>query len=180
MPKVRCENIIPAQQIQTAKNLLTAADCHLLRITKHPSNYVIGHSLPEAYHLGLLESNFDVKRVVPQPFKLFIGTRRYIPDCYFEEKGEDVLEHFVLAENWLYMARTLWNARRIDTEAAELEILDRTYDGENCFGDFVQYGDRVNFCENEIAIFRLAYRNMLCLKLSKREINNETEVLPCH
>ena len=217
MPKVRCENIIPAQQIQTAKNLLTAAVCHLLRITKHPSNYVIGHSLPEAYHLGLLESNFDVKRVVPQPFKLFIGTRRYIPDCYFEEKGrpvvvelkpkgtdfehiarpvseylsrkgiefrmvwnEDVLEHFVLAENWLYMARTLWNARRIDTEAAELEILDRTYDGENCFGDFVQYGDRVNFCENEIAIFRLAYRNMLCLKLSEREINNETEVLPCH
>ena len=91
MPKVRCENIIPAQQIQSAKNLLTAADCHLLRITKHPSNHVICHSLPEAIHLGLLESNFDVKQVVPQPFKLFIGTRRYIPDCYFEEKGRPVV-----------------------------------------------------------------------------------------
>lgn len=217
MPKVRCENLIPAQQIQSAQKLLTAANSHLLRITKHPSGYVVCHSPAEVAHLGLLESKFEVQRVVPQPFKLFIGTRRYIPDCYFEENGrpvvvelkpkghdfehierpvrdyfsrkgiefrmvwnEDVLDNFVLAENWLYMARTLWNARRIDTEVAEGEVLERIYDGETRFGDYVQYGDRVSFCENEIAIFRLAYRNMLSLGLAKSEISNDTEVTTCH
>ena len=217
MPKVRSDNIIPTQQIQTSKKLLTAADCHILRITKHPSDYVLTHSLSEAVHLGLLESRIEVKNVIPQPFKLFIGNRRYIPDCYFEENGrpvvvelkpkgfkfdhigrpvteyllrkgiefrmvwnEDVLEKFTLADNWLYMARTLWNARRIETESAEREVLERIYDGDNRFGDFVRYGDRVNFCENEIAIFKLAYKNMLSLNLDQKEINNDTEILLCH
>lgn len=215
--KIRTDNLKPEQQLVDAKRLLTGADCRLFRIHKYKQNYAVTHSWSERNFLGYLESRQEVTDVVPQPFKFFVGNRRYIPDCYFRENGrpvvvelkpkgtefdhisipvsqflskkgiefrmvwnEDIEKHQQLAENWLYMARTLWNARDIETDVAEAAVLERLLDGEDRFGDFVYYGDRINTCETEIAIFRLAYLHKLKMDLNESILSNDTEILLCH
>lgn len=217
MKKVRSDSLIPTQQTKDALKLLRSADCYIQWITKYLREPVICHSWPEVVHLGYLESQLKISNVVPQPFKLFVGTRRYIPDCYFEDAGkpivvelkprdsdnfdhirepveeyfrhhgiefrmiwnEDVLEHQVLAENWLYIARLLCNAQTVDSDRAELKLLDQLYDSPKTLGDIIDYGDRAGACQDEVAIYRLAKRGKVQLELASEAINNQTKVSLC-
>lgn len=78
---------IPAQQTQVAKKLLRSADCYQQRFLKF-NEVGIFHSYAEYIHAAILESDSAVSVFVPQPYKLMVGQRRYIPDCYFVKNGE--------------------------------------------------------------------------------------------
>lgn len=84
--KIKSKKLKIKQQIKTAKKLLRSADCYLQYFIKFP--YLgIFHSYPELIHAALLEANPEVPNFVPQPMKLHVGNRRYIPDCYYTEYG---------------------------------------------------------------------------------------------
>lgn len=93
--------------------------------------------------------------------------------------NEDILEHQALAENWLYIARLLCNADTVDSERAELKLLELLYDSPKALGEIIDYGDRAGTCEDEVAIYRLAKRGKVDLELAFEAINNETRVSLC-
>lgn len=82
---VKAKNLIPHQQ-ESAKNILRSADCYQQKFIKFP-HIGIFHSYAELLHAALLEANSEVSAFVPQPFLLYVGNRRYPPDCYYTEQG---------------------------------------------------------------------------------------------
>lgn len=78
---------IPVQQEQIARNLLRSADCYQQRFIKF-DGVGIYHSYAEYIHAAILESDISISAFVPQPYKLMIGRRRYVPDCYFVKHGK--------------------------------------------------------------------------------------------
>lgn len=79
-PNISANDLIPRQQ-KTSINFEIACDFHQRVMIKHPrlSNF---HSNAELLYAGLLEGNHDVISYTPQPFTLYIGRKRYTPDCY--------------------------------------------------------------------------------------------------
>ena len=87
MTFVRSESLVPHQQQHSALKILRSADCYQQKFLKFP--YVaITHSWAELLNLALLEADVLVTSFVPQPFRLRVGKRRYIPDCFFEREGK--------------------------------------------------------------------------------------------
>lgn len=84
--------ILPKQQVNSASKILVGALCFLQRFLKFPDVGVF-HSYPELLHAALLESDPDVISFVPQPYKIMVNGRRYIPDCYVAYKDRhEVIE----------------------------------------------------------------------------------------
>jgi len=77
--------LVPSQQ-PTRRGLLQQVDCYQQRFLKYPG-IAVCHSYAEFIHLICLEMDSDVLSFVPQPFKLMINGRRYIPDCYVIRLG---------------------------------------------------------------------------------------------
>lgn len=94
MRTVRCHDmhagpggeLIPRQQWQSAKKILRSADCYVQKFIKFDGT-AICHSLAEYLHLAILESDPNVTAFVPQPFNLFVGRKRYIPDVFVTKGG---------------------------------------------------------------------------------------------
>jgi len=80
------DSLVPNQQ-DTPRGLLQQADCYLQRFIKYPG-IVVCHSYAEFIHAIWLEMDVDVTSFVPQPFKLYVHGRCYIPDCYVIHKGQ--------------------------------------------------------------------------------------------
>jgi len=76
----------PRQQ-PTPRPLETAADFYQQHMLKHPYRSDF-HAEAERLHAGLLEGDPAVSSYVPQPFRLRVGRRRYIPDCYVLRDGQ--------------------------------------------------------------------------------------------
>lgn len=77
---VVAQSLVPCQ-VPTRKKLRVATDCHEQRFVKFPFVATL-HSYSEFLYAGLLESDPKVTSFVPQPFRLRIGRRKYIPDFY--------------------------------------------------------------------------------------------------
>lgn len=80
-------NLIPVQQVRSARKTLRNTDCYQQRFVKF-DDIGIFHSYAEYLHAALLESDIDVSIFTPKPFKLKVGSRNYIPDCYFVKGGD--------------------------------------------------------------------------------------------
>lgn len=85
MPKVSGSDLTP-RQVKTSINFQIACNFHQRVMVKHPrlSNF---HSNEELLHAALLEANHAVISYTPQPFTLYVGNKRYTPDCYVLENN---------------------------------------------------------------------------------------------
>ncbi len=89
---IQQRQLIAKQQVKTASKLLKNADCYLQKFIRFPQIGIF-HSLAELLYAALLEADPDVISFVPQPFKLFVNGKRYIPDCYVAYKTKrEVIE----------------------------------------------------------------------------------------
>lgn len=80
----------PKQQVASASNILVSTNCFLQKFIKFPEIGIF-HSHAELLHAALLEANHEVISFVPQPFKLHVNGKRYIPDCYIAYKNKHVV-----------------------------------------------------------------------------------------
>ncbi|MFC3194302.1 hypothetical protein ACFODZ_08630 [Marinicella sediminis] len=80
--RIESESLTPIQQHSSAKKLNRATDYYLQRFIKFPQ-IAIFHSYPEYLHAALLEGNPLITSFVPQPFRLLVQNRRYVPDCFY-------------------------------------------------------------------------------------------------
>ena len=79
---IKSESLTPIQQHSSAKKLNRATDYYLQKFIKFPQ-IAIFHSYPEYLHAALLEGNPLITSFVPQPFRLLVQNRRYVPDCFY-------------------------------------------------------------------------------------------------
>lgn len=86
---VQCESLTPAQ-IATPLRLLRHADCYLQRGVKFPQCGIF-HSYAELLNFALCEGDSEVQILVPQPFRLTVSGRRYVPDLFMIRGGERVV-----------------------------------------------------------------------------------------
>jgi hypothetical protein len=80
-PPVRADSLEPVQQ-PTPPALATQVDYYCCQLIKHPAGLSAFHSFAEYLHAGLLEGDPAVRHLVPQPFRLRVNGRAYIPDYY--------------------------------------------------------------------------------------------------
>ena len=78
--RVKADTLEPCQQV-TSRGFKTATDFRLKFMLKHPRLSEF-HSYAEYLHAGLLEGDPHVISYTPQPYRLFVGNRRYPPDCH--------------------------------------------------------------------------------------------------
>lgn len=77
---VRCDSLIPCQQ-PTRLGLKKACSLHTQVMIKHP-HLSFFHSYAELLYAGLLEGDPTVISYTPQPYKLWLKRKPYIPDVY--------------------------------------------------------------------------------------------------
>ncbi|MCP5017655.1 MAG: hypothetical protein GY938_20645 [Ketobacter sp.] len=88
---IQWDSPIP-QQHPTPLKLRKSSDCYEFHCLKYPGVATF-HSYAEFVHALLLEANPKVVNFVPQPFKLLLNNRPYIPDVYvFTDQRIQVLE----------------------------------------------------------------------------------------
>ena len=120
-------------------------------------------------------------------FKDFEETSMHIreflkPTLYeFEHiTNESVMEREIFARNWLTISRTLVTSTDINTVAATEDVLDRLHAAESvAVGDIIDMASRVENCQAEIALFRLANLGKVHLALEHEVLNADTEVTLC-
>jgi hypothetical protein len=85
--RVSAGSLVPQQHFASI-GFLKSADIYIQQFIKYSVSLSYFHSYQEFLHAALLESDKDVERFVPQPFKLRVGSRRYTPDCFYTRKGK--------------------------------------------------------------------------------------------
>lgn len=133
---VHCDNLIPHQH-PTPLKLLKACDCYEFHCLKYPGVATF-HSFAEFIHALLLEANSSVVSFVPQPFKLRLAGRIYIPDVFvfsqdgvqiheltprgeFDSTLTDALSQFFLQHNMEF--KVISNESALDRESSALNWL---------------------------------------------------------
>jgi hypothetical protein len=119
-PRVRAKTDLKPLQQGTPLRFQKACDYHERWMMKYNASVACFHSLPELLHAAILEGDPSVETYVPQPFRLFVGNRRYTPDCYYRKAGKSyvveikphgdfnnarrvALEAFFKAQNMLFL-----------------------------------------------------------------------------
>ncbi|MFT3930976.1 MAG: hypothetical protein QM709_11855 [Spongiibacteraceae bacterium] len=82
-------SLIPAE-VPTSRKILRQADCYQQRGIKYPHRGTF-HSYAELLHFALCEGDALVTAFIPQPFKLRVCGRIYIPDAYVVRGGERIV-----------------------------------------------------------------------------------------
>ena len=77
----------PSRAIPTSRSFRVSADFFQQRFIKYPK-VAECHSYAELLYLALLEFDPHITSFTPQPKKLKINGRRYIPDCFYVRNGE--------------------------------------------------------------------------------------------
>ncbi len=94
--------------------------------------------------------------------------------------NESMFELETKAKNCLFIIRTLCNVQDVLTRNQEAELLERfTLKPNQCIGDVVQIGNRINAGLNEIALFRLIRKGKLSIT-HNQQIDLNTEVSRCN
>lgn len=101
------------------------------------------------------------------------------PFEFIHISNESIAEQETFARNWLLIARTLVTSKTVMTERASEIVLDKLYDSPKSVGDIIDLTGRVENCQLEIALFRLASIGKVRLELEHERINADTEVTLC-
>lgn len=216
--KVRCPALEAPRQHPTRRGFKTKIDCYMSRLVKFPEEVALAHCPYEAWFWGVLEGDPDVRYMVPQPYRFYIGTKRYTPDLYFERNGrrfivevksekdfenfkersyclrdylkptvfefihitnESIAEREVFARNWLRIVHTLVTSTHINTERAAEIVMDRLHENPRQLGDIIDISHRIDECQMEVALFRLAHRGKVKLELENERLCVDTGVSLC-
>lgn len=89
LARIRIKSLSPAEQPSSQK-ILKKADTYQQRFLKYPHRGAF-HSYAEFIHALLLESRAAISTFVPQPFRLLVGNKPYIPDCYVCENNRQIV-----------------------------------------------------------------------------------------
>jgi hypothetical protein len=83
-------NNYPEQQNKTSMKLKVAADVYLQMFIKFNS-IAIFHSYFELLYAALLESDPEVECFTPQPMKIMVKGKRYIPDFHYIKNNQSLI-----------------------------------------------------------------------------------------
>lgn len=75
-------DFVPAQQTKAAMKLKVASDFYLQKFIKFTSVGIF-HNYFELLYAALLESDPDIECFTPQPLKIMVKGKRYIPDFHY-------------------------------------------------------------------------------------------------
>lgn len=94
--------------------------------------------------------------------------------------NEAILEHEVLALNWIKVIQTLISSEFEETDIEEIKIYEKLINNqEMTVGDIIDRGNRIENRHREIALFRLAHAGKVKLGLANHKINFDSEVSLC-
>ena len=109
--------------------------------------------------------------------------REFLKSTLYEFKhitNESIRERETFARNWLTISRTLITSTDINTVTATEEVLDRLSAASSvAVGDIIDMQSRVENCQLEIALFRLANIGKIHLSLDHAVLSADTEVRLC-
>ena len=89
-------------------------------------------------------------------------------------------ERETFARNWLTISRTLVTSKDINTVNATEIVLDRLRaEPSVAVGDIIDMQSRIENCQMEIALFRLANKGKVHLSLDHAVLSADTEVRLC-
>ena len=216
--KLRCPELYTPKQHPTRRGFKTKVDCYITQLYKFPDAPAVAHCVYELLYWGILEGDPEVRYLVPQSHRFYIGTSLYTSDLYCEKNGrryiveikseagfaefaeksswireflqptpfefvhvtnESIGERETFARNWLYISRTLVTSTTVVTERATEIVLDKLYESPQAIGDIMDLSGRVENCQLEIALFRLASIGKVLLDLDHSRINADTHVMLC-
>ena len=178
---VKCDISEPVQ-CPTSRKLRTQCDYYARVMLKHPylSEF---HCYPELLHAALLEADRTVVSYVPQPFRMWVGNRRYTPDVYvvcdgrrrqvielkprgeMEDELKDPLERYFARNNMQFVV--------VDHDA----ILARRIEAENWLQILQILIQAANFPtdpEEEAIITRLSNRSLTLGDIADRGNRDHT------
>lgn len=132
--KVKCDNLLPEQQ-PTSPRFARACDYYEQNMIKHPARSIF-HCYSELLHAALLEGNKNVISYTPQPLRLKVGGRIYIPDVYVTErtctKVIELKPRGEFAEEMKIPLEQYFKQRGLIFEVVSNEsVLDRKIEAEN-------------------------------------------------
>lgn len=113
---------------------------------------------------------------IAEPVKKFLKNKNI---TYSIVTNESVYEQSVLAENWLYIVRTLNTSETVETDIAENELRDELCDGPLSIEQILSLGDRLDSITREVAMYKMAWRGQIEMDLSQAPISADTEVKLC-
>jgi hypothetical protein len=113
---------------------------------------------------------------IADPVKHFLKRKNI---TYSVVSNESVYEQSILAENWLYIIRTLNTSKTIDTDLAENELRDELYDGPLSIEQILSLGDRLDSSTREVAMYKMAWRGQIEIDLDEAPMSADTEVKLC-
>ncbi len=94
--------------------------------------------------------------------------------------NNDVYAREVEAENWLRILTTLYQARDLITDQAEIRLLNKlALHGSLLLGDVVDPGDREASFTAELALLRLLHCGKVSADLMCECLNFDTEIRLC-
>lgn len=108
-------------------------------------------------------------------------------EAFFELQGmrfevvanERTYERSLEAQNWLSVARVLYQHRDLETYPLELQVLERVCAPEGLqLGELIDPGDRHETLTAEVATFRLLHRGVLKANLAEAPLDFDTWVVP--
>ncbi len=100
---------------------------------------------------------------------------------FFVVNNDDVLREQIKAINWLQIVKVNLSSTIENTKNQELKLMSDIACGKvSSFGDVIDVGNRLDTKLEEIALYRLIYKNQLSADLEKDLINLETGVSICH
>ena len=109
--------------------------------------------------------------------------REFLKSTLYEFKhitNESVREREIFARNWLTISRTLVTSKDINTVNATEIVLDQlSAESSVAVGDIIDMQSRVENCQLEIALFRLANIGKVHLSLDHAVLSADTEVRLC-
>lgn len=109
--------------------------------------------------------------------------REFLKSTLYEFKhitNESVRERETFARNWLTISRTLVTSKDINTVNATEIVLDRLRaEPSVAVGDIIDMQSRIENCQMEIALFRLANKGKVHLSLDHAVLSADTEVRLC-
>jgi len=95
--------------------------------------------------------------------------------------NDSVLEHELIAQNWLRIIRVLINARHEDTQVEEIRLWESFLITPKAYlDDIISFSNRFSSRSREIALFRLIHKGKLTINFNDRDIGINTEVSLCN
>ena len=172
-----------AELLQAA---LFESDCSVTSFVPQPFRFYIGrHSYtPDFYyvHNGKrtvleLKSAGSLDPKFYKPLNAFLKNK----DINFKViTNQEILDQEIFCQSWLYIIRTLVNAKDIDTTGQENRILTNfIHKPKQKYGDLINIFDRFEKYEDEIALLRLVHRGKLSLAINKKLLTLDTEISLC-